>query len=129
MKPFNLREYLKNPQRKIITRDGKRARVICVDRCGLNTKQIVALITIPNGDEIIKTYWEDGVETRGQKDNPYDLFFMPEKKEGWINIYKYNLSSLITPGSQVYNTKEEAEAAIGSGLVDYISTIKIQWEE
>lgn len=129
MKPFNLREHLKNPQRKIITRDGKRARVICVDRCGLNVKQIVALITTLNGDEIIKTYWEDGVETRGQKDNPYDLFFTPEKKEGWINIYKYNLSSLITPGSQVYNTKEEAEAAIGSGLVDYISTIKIQWEE
>ena len=36
---------------------------------------------------------------------------------------------MITPGSQVYNTKEEAESAIGSGLVDYISTIKIQWEE
>lgn len=129
MKQFNLREYLKNPQKKIITRDGKRARVICVDRCGLNVKQIVALITSLNGDEIIKTYWEDGVETRGQKDNPYDLFFGTEKKEGWINIYKYNLRSMRTPGSQVYNTKEEAESAIGSGLVDYISTIKIQWEE
>ena len=35
---------------------------------------------IANGDEIIKTYWEDGVETRGTKDNPYDLFFAPEKK-------------------------------------------------
>lgn len=56
-----------------------------------------------------------------------DLFFAPEKKEGWINIYKYN--SKITPGSQVYNTKEEAESAKGASLVDYISTIKIQWEE
>lgn len=127
MEPFNLREHLKNPQRKIITRDGRRARIICVDRCGLNVKQIVALITTLNGDEIIKIYWEDGVETRGQKDNPYDLFFTPEKKEGWINIYKYN--SVITPGSQVYNTKEEAESARGSSLMNYVSTIKIQWEE
>lgn len=127
MKPFNLREYLKNPQRKITTKDGRRARIICVDRCGLNTKQIVALITIPNGDEIIKTYWEDGVETRGTKDNPHDLFFGTEKKEGWINIYKVN--STVSPGPRTYNTKEEAEAARGSNLVDYISTVKIQWEE
>ena len=126
MRPFNLREYLKNPQRKVTTKDGRRARIICVDRCGLNTKQIVALITIPNGDEIIKTYWEDGVETRGTKDNPYDLFFVPEKKEGWINIYKAN--SIILPGAQVYSTKEGAEAVVGDRS-DYISTVKIQWEE
>ena len=29
MKPFNLEEYLANPNRKIVTRDGRNARIIC----------------------------------------------------------------------------------------------------
>ena len=127
MKPFNLREYLKNPQKKIITRDGKRARVICVDRCGLNVKQIVALITSLNGDEIIKTYWEDGVEKRGQKDNPYDLFFGTEKKEGWINIYTDDCGVAYS-GQMIHSEYENAEAA-GSSLEGYLTTTKIEWEE
>lgn len=125
MKQFSLDEYLKNPSRKIVTRDDHAVRIICTDKLG--EYPIVALIH--NGEnEIVDIFTKDG--------NPFgltfcsnNLFFAPEKKEGWINIYKYNLSSLITPGSQVYNTKEEAESAIESGLVDYISTIKIQWEE
>ena len=31
MKPFNLEEYLKNPSREIITRDGKDVRILCTD--------------------------------------------------------------------------------------------------
>ena len=129
MKKFNLDEYLKNPQKKIITRDGLPARIICTDKVCDNKgsqKPIIALVNF--GDrEVVYPYSSDG--TSAPYLPKYDLFFVPVKREGWINIYKYNLSSLITPGSQVYNTKEEAEAAIGSGLVDYISTIKIQWEE
>ena len=82
MKQFNLDEYLKNPNRRIITKDGKSVRIVCTDRRGFNVKPTAALITIPNGDEIIKTYWENGVETQGYEDNPNDLFFAPEKKEG-----------------------------------------------
>lgn len=125
MKQFSLSEYLKNPTRPIITRDGRSARIICTDRVG--RCPIVALIS-DNGEELIWSFTTDG-KKYAQEMEESDLFFAPIKKEGWINIYKYNLSSLITPGSQVYNTKEEAESAIGSGLVDCISTIKIQWEE
>lgn len=32
MKQFNLEEYLKNPKRKVVTRDGRDVRVICTDR-------------------------------------------------------------------------------------------------
>ena len=32
MKPFNLEEYLANPTKKVVTRDGKDARIICIDR-------------------------------------------------------------------------------------------------
>ena len=127
MEQFSLDEYLKNPTRPIVTRDGKSVRIICTDRRGFNVKPIAALITMPNGDEVIETYWANGIVTRGYKANPYDLFFATEKQEGWINLYKINSS--ISPGPLTYNTKEEAKSAIGSGLVDYISTIKIQWEE
>lgn len=125
MRQFNLEEYLANPNRKIVTRDGRSARIVCTDR-GETEYPIVALVKDKN-EENIYSFSPNGVCSPIVNDD--DLFFAPEKKEGWINIYKYNLSSLITPGSQVYNTKEEAESAIGSGLVDYISTIKIQWEE
>ena len=125
MKQFTLDEYLKNPQKKVITREGLSARIICTDRKGYNTKPIIALVTIPNGTEVLKSYWEDGVNPRGYEGNPDDLFFAPEKKSAWINLYKMNS---ISPGPRVYNTKEEAESAAGDKSY-YISTIKIEWEE
>lgn len=126
MKQFNLEEYLKNPQKKVITREGLSARIICTGRKGYNTKPIIALVTIPNGTEVLKSYWEDGVNTRGCEDNPDDLFFTSVKKSGWINLYKIN--SIISPGPRAYDTKKEAESAAGNRS-DYISTIKIKWEE
>lgn len=125
MEQFSLEKYLENPNRKVVTRDGRSVRIVCTDRRGLNVKPIAALITIPNGDEIIKTYWENGVETQGYEDNPNDLFFATEKHEGWINLLKIN-STIIT--GKVYNTKEEAESAVLGSLI-YISTVKIEWEE
>ena len=35
MKPFNLDEYLKNPSRKVVTRDAVNARIICTDARGV----------------------------------------------------------------------------------------------
>lgn len=32
MKQFSLEEYIKNPSRKIVTRDGKEARIVCTDK-------------------------------------------------------------------------------------------------
>lgn len=31
MKPFNLKEYLENPYRKVVTRDGRTVRIICTN--------------------------------------------------------------------------------------------------
>lgn len=42
MKPFNLEEYLSNPSKKIVTRDGRSVRIICIDRRGY-TCPIVAM--------------------------------------------------------------------------------------
>lgn len=123
MKQFNLEEYLKNPNRKIITREGKSVRIICVNRFS-DDYPIVALIR--NKDkEVIECYTKDGKFLENNTHN-LDLFFVPEKKSGWINLYKIN--STISPGPRAYNTKEEAESAAENKSY-YISTIKIEWEE
>ena len=41
MRPFNLKEYLKNPNRKVVTRAGKDVRIVCIDKT-LDDHPIVA---------------------------------------------------------------------------------------
>lgn len=124
MKQFNLDEYLKNPSKKVITGSGKSVRIICTNKLD-STTPIVALI-YKGAEEVIQLYTKEGRIISKYPCFEYDLFFAPEKKEGWINLYRIN--SIITPGAQAYNTKEEAELAAGDKSY-YISTIKIEWEE
>lgn len=126
MKQFSLKEYLENPNRKIITKDGRNVRIICTDKKGLNVKPIAALITLPNGDEVIKTYWEDGVETRGYEGCPNDLFFTSEKKTKWINVYIDDDKNPIV--GSFFETEEEAVENKSTGYT-YIATVKIEVEE
>ena len=123
MKEFNLEEYLKNPERKVVTRDGRPVRIICTDRKGLNVKPIVALITLPNCDDIVKCFWDNGIETAGSEDKN-DLFFFPAKYERWINIYG---NSIYYPGTKMYNTEQKAKVMRGTGA--YVATVKVEWEE
>ena len=126
MKSFNLEEYLTNPSKKVVTREGKPVRIICTDAKSENYP-IVALIEnkLTEGENLLcytkegKIYLDNGLSGA-------DLFFAPVKKSGWINLYKMN--SIISPGPQAYDTKEEAESAAGDKSY-YISTIKIEWEE
>ena len=126
MKPFNLEEYLKNPKRKVITRDGRPVRIVCTDRAGLAAKPIVALITLPNGDEVIKTFWDNGIETAGSEDKN-DLFFAPEKHEGWIVINKWPDGVRDTNGI-IYHTKLDIPD-IPPESIQLVAPIKIEWEE
>ena len=126
MKEFSLEEYLKNPNREVVTRDGKKVRIICTDRVGLYTKPIVALITLPNGDENIKTFWDNGIETAGSE-YENDLFFAPEKHEGWIIINKYPDGERDTNGI-IYDTELDIPNKLQVGT-HRVATIKIEWEE
>ena len=125
MKRFSLDEYLKNPSKKVVTRMGRKVRIICTDRED-SIYPIVALVKDDNRKlDILVAYTKDGIPAEYNEEY-YTLFFVPEKKEGWINLYKMN--SIISPGPRVYDTKEEAESAAGDKSY-YISTIKIEWEE
>lgn len=127
MKQFNLKEFLDNPNRKVITRDGRDVRIICTDRQG-GDHPILALCTVSNERENLYSYLPNGrMYLNADADSCMDLFFAPEKHEGWVNLY--NLSEGPYLGS-VYSSKEVAEAMSKKcGLQHYIATIKIEWEE
>ena len=122
MEQFNLDKYLENPNRKVVTRDGRSVRIICTDRKSY-TFPIVVLI---EGcyQENICAYTKDGLYSHGTECT-CDLFFAPIKKEGWVNMYKTR-SGAVQIG-QIYSSKEEAE--MGRKDANYISTAKIEWEE
>lgn len=122
MKQFSLEEYLKNPLRKIVTRDGRNARIICTDRKG--ACPIVALVTkYDSVTEEVYPYTKNG-EFVGGITTKYDLFFAPEKHERWINLYKDNDCIYASMGT--FKTKEEAEALSCSNC---IATVKVEWEK
>ena len=130
MKPFNLKEYLENPSRKVVTRDGKPARIICIDAKREHFEEgphpVIALVEEKKNQETIYCYREDGIFREGYKYG-HDLFFAPVKCEGWINVYKcVNVVDERT-GNVIFKTKEEALDNILS--TNYIDTVHIEWEE
>ena len=125
MKQFDLKEYLKDPNKKVVTRDGRNARIVCTDRKGTECS-VVALCTMSSGSEDCYFYFPSGRRYL-YADSCMDLFFASEKHEGWVNLY--NLSEGPYLGS-VYSSKEVAEAMSKKcGLQHYIATVEIEWEE
>lgn len=125
MKQFNLQEYLKNPSRKIVTRDWRTVRIICTDF--QSDKPIIGLVKDKEENkERAYNFSEDGRQypTEDVIESNLDLFFVPIKKEGWVNIYQDNKFKW----NSIFDTKEEAEE-IGKSLDNYITTIKIEWEQ
>ena len=129
MKPFNLKEYLANPSREIITEDGHPVRIVCTD--AKNCKYpIVALVEIDEKERVIK-YTENGTYLEGVK-HKQDLYFKPATKKGWINLFKpvNQMPCILT--SVIYKTKEDALNFIKANKcanTDCIKTICIEWEE
>lgn len=127
MKEFSLKEYLINPDRKVVTRSGVPVRIICTDRKNHDIGYpIVALVEDDEDYERIELYTIDGNWWGKGLRRSLDLFFAPEKKEGWMNLYKRDFG--LVKGGEVYNS-EEAAKKVAAGDGDYITTIKVEWEE
>ena len=124
MKQFNLEEYLKNPSRKVVTRDGREVRIICTDKKG-TFFPIVALVKCENREEAYYYTTKGGWTFDGTKNN-IDLFFAPEKHEGWINLYKCENSTKCYT-SNPYDSEEKA-IELGKMSDNYLKTVKIEWE-
>ena len=125
MKQFDLKEYLKNPSRKLVTREGCSVRIICTD-AKLGSTEIVGLEIDDDGTECIFAWTKEG-KLFSNTDTPNDLFFAPETHEGWINVYRHSDGGHAYAGA-VYDSKEDAEKR---KIIDenYVTTIKIEWEE
>ena len=125
MKQFSLEEYIKNPSRKIVTRDGKSVRIICTDK-RKTIYPIIALCFMEDGSERLSSYLPNGKEHVGEDSNA-DLFFAPEKHEGWVNVYKDgNMYSF--GDTHPYATEKEAKR-YSSIYSDYVCTIKVEWKD
>ena len=123
MKQFNLEEYLKNPKKKVVTRDGRSVRIICTD---FDNPKFPVIGEIKDGN------WPISFTTKGlfnsYGESNYDLFFAPEKHEGWINVYRDRDTGATSFGAILYTSQEEAEDA-GKTDVYYAATAKMEWEE
>lgn len=125
MKQFSLDEYLKNLNRRIVTGKGNPARIICTNRKSENCPIIALIQDSTDNYEDAHYYTIDGKWVVGGN-NSMDLFFVPEKKERWVNIYKTPDGNIHL--SEIYTSKEVAEAS-AKNCVYYITTTKIEWEE
>ena len=121
MKQFNLEEYLTKPSRKVVTRGGSPVKIHCTN---YNTDQPIIA-------EIEGTNWSESFNKDGKwmnlEDSEKDLFFAPEKHEGWVNIFKGVISDYYVGDSRVFESKEDAEKA-GKEWSGYMP-VKIEWEE
>ena len=124
MKQFNVEEYLANPSRKMVTRCGYSVRILCTDKKA--SLPIVALIADKNGEEFVGNYNSFGKYNDSNYACSFDLFFAPEKHEGWLNLYRTALD--VTYAGCVYTSEKEAKEHIDD-TQRYVTTLKIEWEE
>lgn len=125
LKPFDIEKAKAGA--KVITREGKNARIISYDKIGTEYP-IVALIN--TGDvEMVFTFTEKGYYDSNEQPHPNDLFLLFEKKEGWVNVYRdeYGFCK-VKLGPYVYISEIDAESS-RKDCPEYITTTKIEWEE
>lgn len=125
MKPFSVDEYLKNPLRKIVTRDGRKVTIHCT-----NFGTVQPVVARIEGAIFSQLYYRNGKSYIGQ-DSQDDLFFAPEKKVVWLNIYKGCNGPMTS--YYAFSSKEEAEESSRHGCSFtegmYLATVKGEWEE
>ena len=121
MKQFNLEEYNKNPLRKVVTRDGQSVKIHCTDF----DDSVYPIIARVEGEAFSTSFTKDGKYNELGNDSKYDLFFAPEKYEGWVNVYKGE-DGLYYSGDLCSSEKNALKVAEGYNCV---ATIKIEWED
>ena len=125
MRQFDLDKYLKNPNRKVVTRDGKSVRIVCTDMMG-TSYPILAICRVDPTHDCYYSYTLNGKHNLGV-DSRLDLFFAPEKHEGWINLYK-NEDGISWISPNYFTSKKDAEEE-GRAHTCNVTTIKIEWED
>ena len=122
MKPFSIKEHLEHPEWKVVTREGVPARILCTDLDD-NDYPVAAVV----GNFHVDKYTAEGIFHAGEE-TKYDLFFAPEKHEGWVIISKLPFTDSFEIFPEIFATKEEAVRVWEDNPGIKCSIIKIEWE-
>lgn len=109
-----------DPTKPVQTRDGRKATILVTDLMG--PYPIAARVAISDKQEEVCTYHDNG-QRLTWSENLIDLVNIKVKKEAWINIYSDEGAHVIR------HPDEEFAKHIGKSSKDYITTIRIEWEE
>ena len=123
LKPFDLEAARSG--KPVCTRDGRKVRIICFDKKD-SIYPIIALVEsqIDNREDLLQ-YTSTGKFLEEKECDGRDLMMLPEKHEGWVNVYRdFN----VVHAKNVYETMEEALKNIDGGE-NRIATVKIEWYE
>jgi hypothetical protein len=121
--PFNLDSYLKDPTKKVVTRDGRSVRILATD---LKNDNYPIVGTIPGEDgEIPNIFTKEGKFFNGPSLEVEDLMFEVTPKEYWVNVYR-DVFNVYT--GSTFDSREKAMGNIIQSEQQYLTTIKI-WEE
>ena len=131
LKPFDIQKAREG--KPVCTRDGRKARVLCYDFKQNEEYPILVAVENKDGKECALLYSNDGISEMYKSSNN-ELVMSPEKKEGWVNVYKReneyvceNECNVFT-GIAVFKSEGEAKRNIDKRKI-YVNTIKISWEE
>lgn len=128
LRPFDIQKAREG--KPVCTRGGHKVRIICFDYNGeTGDYPIVALVSYYKGNnfyERVLKYTSDGLFNKyGDYKHDDDLMMPPERKEGWVNVYKGSVCISVYP--RIYKSREEAVS--DNTTVNRIDTVKITWEE
>src|SRR5574337_94440 len=110
-----------DPTKPVQTRAGHPARIICTDRKG--EYPIVALV---DDDDKARCFTKDGMYWASSKPCNNDLVNVPQKREGWINIYQDSRRGRY--GGQIFSNYKDAKDYCVRDLGP-LATVKVEWEE
>lgn len=116
--PFNLDRYFERPNLKLVTRDGRPAKIYLQDH------GVGVAVVCKNADGSEELYMMAADIMYADFSN---LFFKVEEKEGWMNIYRFgeDRSSTVV-GNVIFATREEALKTRSEHCVD---TVRVIWSE
>ena len=119
MKQFNLQEYLANPSRQVVTRNGRKVRIICTDFDNPDFPVVGEI----NGYKWPLSFSTNGEAIKGSQQCT-DLFFAPTIVKRWGIVYR--------KAERLFDTREEAEKWMeeaDEGEKKFCSVCKVEWEE
>ena len=119
MKQFNLQEYLANPSRQVVTRNGRKVRIICTDFDNPDFPVVGEI----NGYKWPISFTTNGEAIKGSQQCT-DLFFAPTIVKRWGIVYR--------KAERLFDTREEAEKWMeeaDEGEKKFCSVCKVEWKE